>query len=267
MRFLEGLERQSYRHFRLIVVDQNADNRVEQILFEKQFSFPTLYLHSTPGLSRARNMGLKYVAADLVAFPDDDCWYADDLLAGVAEIFEAHPEWDGITGKASSGSGAPSQWKWDAAAGAIDKYNVWQRGISITVFLRRKVVQQVGEFDERIGIGSGTPWGAGEETDYLLRALQLNFYLQYLPSHILVYHPDEIPNYSPQDCEKALQYGAGMGFVLRKHRYPAWFVAREFLRPALNVLRSLVKSSSGRARYFSHVFWGRLTGWADSSHS
>ncbi len=41
-------------------------------------------LRSPRGLSRARNEALPRLEADVVAFPDDDCEYPDDLLERVA---------------------------------------------------------------------------------------------------------------------------------------------------------------------------------------
>ena len=44
--------------------------------------------------------------------------------------------------------------------------------ISFTIFLRRRVVERVGEFDETLGVGAGTPYGSCEESDYLIRAVK-----------------------------------------------------------------------------------------------
>ena len=56
-------------------------------------------------------------------------------------------------------------------ASVADRDNVWNRAMSFTIFLRARVVERVGRFDERLGLGSGTPWHSGEEIDYLIRAL------------------------------------------------------------------------------------------------
>jgi glycosyltransferase involved in cell wall biosynthesis len=69
---LRSLEAQTHSSFRLVVVDQNADNRVETVLAAHP-GLDTLRLRSERGLSRARNVALRTLAADVVAFPDDDC--------------------------------------------------------------------------------------------------------------------------------------------------------------------------------------------------
>ena len=87
---LESLDAQTYRGFRLVVVDQNGDDRVAQLL-EVRPSVETLHLRSPRGLSRARNVALPLLTAELVAFPDDDCLYRADLLERVARRFERTP--------------------------------------------------------------------------------------------------------------------------------------------------------------------------------
>src|SRR5439155_16279062 len=78
--FLDALQDQAYRNFRLIIVDQNADGRLDPILDSYRGSIPLLRVSSEPGLSRARNVALRRLEGDVVSFPDDDCWYPPDLL-------------------------------------------------------------------------------------------------------------------------------------------------------------------------------------------
>lgn len=55
------------------------------------------------------------------------------------------------------------------------------------LFLRAQVVEKIGKFDETLGPGAGTPWGAGEDTDYYLRIFRAGFKL-YQSSDIFVVH-------------------------------------------------------------------------------
>jgi glycosyltransferase involved in cell wall biosynthesis len=178
-RFLASLAAQTYRSFELIIVDQNPDDRVVEVARPWQDRLPIRHLRSNPGLSRARNVGLRYVNGDVVAFPDDDCWYPPDLLDRVARILTAHPESAGLTGRSVDETGRPSMGRWATRAGPLTRFNIWHRGISITIFLRRTVIDRVGGFDE--ALGAGAPWGGAEELDYLLRALKAGFGLTYHP--------------------------------------------------------------------------------------
>ena len=79
--FLESLKNQNYDNFELIVVDQNPDDQVEKICRGYSSHFEIKYLETDkPGLSHARNIGLKHISGDIVTFPDDDCEYPPGSL-------------------------------------------------------------------------------------------------------------------------------------------------------------------------------------------
>lgn len=263
-RFLQTLGQQSYQSFELIVIDQNLDDRLIPILNTYRESFPIIHLRSERGLSRARNLGLRHIQGKIVGFPDDDCWYPPDLLERVMRFFEENPSFDGITGRSVDGEGNPSATKWDTNPGSVDFFNVWKRGISFSIFFRIKVIKKVGDFDETLGVGAGTPWGAGEETDYLLRALKEGYIIRYDPS-LVVYHPQPIKRYDVQAIERARTYSAGIGRVLRKHRYPLWFVVYQLLRSVGGALLSLASGQLGKARYYTAVLHGKFSGWIAKS--
>src|SRR5262249_51588958 len=90
---LDSLEAQGYPHLRMIVADQNEDDRVRALLDGRDLTL--VHLRSQRGLARSRNVGLEAVSADLVAFPDDDCRYPPALLDRVAGRFRDDPQLDG----------------------------------------------------------------------------------------------------------------------------------------------------------------------------
>lgn len=257
-RFMQSLNEQTYRNHEVIIVDQNEDDRLITIIKKYQQVFPILHLRSERGLSRARNIGLKHVTGDIVAFPDDDCAYPPDLLRKVTEFFEAHPDIDGLTGRVVAEGGAVSSSRWDKRAGIVTPWNVWRRGISVSIFLRRKVIQTVGDFDPKLGVGAGTPWGSGEETELLIRAIR-NGYLIYYEPKITVVHPQK--ELDQTSAMRAAAYGQGMGYVLRKHKYPLWFVLSSLIRPVGGSMIALFSLQWQLARYRWATFWGRARGW------
>jgi len=252
-RFLQSLAKQTYTNFELIVVDQNPDNRLVPILDAFKSVFYIVHLRSTPGLSRARNIGLRYIKGDIVAFPDDDCWYPPHLLERVSHIF-TNTSIDGVTGMAVDGSGKPLG-GWDKKPGFLNIYNVWRRAISYTIFLRNEVVCTLGEFDENLGVGASTPWGSGEETDYLLKAIKKGFSIYYEPT-IKIYHPQK--NIS---SKKALHYARGMGYVLRKHQYSPWFFIYWQLRSLVGIGEAIIRGDWQKAMIRWAYVKGRLQGW------
>jgi glycosyltransferase involved in cell wall biosynthesis len=263
-RFLDSLVRQSYRDWELVVVDQNPDARLKPILDAYVGCVgPIYHLRAERGLSRARNVGLGHIAGDIVGFPDDDCWYPPDLLERVVGFFELEQGTAGLCGRASDEHGRSVMGRWAPSAGPIGLSNVWYTGVSFTIFLRTEAVSAVGPFDERLGVGSGTCWGSGEETDYLIRAIKLGFKLWYDPT-IAVYHPEPF-EYLPlsQLARRSYRYARGMGFVIGKNAYPLWRAARLVARPLGGVAVYCALGRFRKAGISLATFAGRFLGWAD----
>ena len=243
-RLLESLERQRHREFRVLLVDQNEDDRVEPVLARHE-SLSIERLRAPRGLSRARNEALISLRADVVAFPDDDCVFPDDLLERVAAHFAADPALDGITGRAPGPA-----WKHDAAR--LTRENLWNRAISFTIFLRRAVVERVGRFDETLGL----PSSSGEEIDYLIRALDHGASIDYDPT-LVVIHPEK--PFDPVAVGE--RDGKSMGYILRKHRYRPATVARMVVRPLGGMLLGLARRDRTSARFHLATLRGRLLGY------
>lgn len=258
--FLDSLASGAHRDVELVLVDQNQEAGHLSALLSKHRSFPILHLRSKPGLSRARNVGLARVTGDLVAFPDDDSWYPETLLSSVVQRFRSDPSFGGLAGRPVDAEGRSSFPRWDLRPGPIDRFNIWRRCNSNALFLSRTAVDRVGGFDESLGVGSGTPWGAAEDIDYPLRILAAGFTLHYDPS-LVVHHPRAIPSFDAASAARAESHGRGMGRVLRKHGYPWWFVLYQEARPLGGALISAATGRLAKARYHHAVLRGRRQGW------
>lgn len=255
-RFLEHLQGQSHQNFELIVVDQNDDDRLLPLLEPYGCCFPIIHCKSAIGLSLARNVGLQLTSGNVIAFPDDDCWYAEDLLERVAKLFLENPGLDCISGRPLD----PRAHGFHDRSGPVDRWNAFRRGISYTIFVRHRVVAEIGGFDESLGLGAQSGRIAAEETDYLLRALAASFsafyYADLRVSHggsQLIYEDDVIRR----------QYGSGLGFghVLRKHQYPYRYVFQAWLRPFGAACWSILGGNVPKARYHYSALKGRIQGW------
>lgn len=259
-RFLRALHAQTYRDFRLIVVDQNDDDRLAAILAHFEGAFPILRLTADPGLSQARNIALTHLDADIAAFPDDDCWYPPDLLQRVAGFLSEHPEWDGLGARAVDDVGRPSAGHVDAVAGAMSVFNLWRRVASYTLFLRRRLIDAVGPFDETLGVGSKTRWRGGEDLDYVARSMRAGCSVYYDPT-LRVHHPQTREHSSHPEPRQGYEYGAGFGRVLRKNGLPWWFAAYCFGRSYGASVLSLLAGHPSHARFYWAVGKGRVAGW------
>jgi glycosyltransferase involved in cell wall biosynthesis len=234
-RLLDSLDRQTHGDFRVLVADQNGDDRVQEVL-ARHPSLRIDRLQAPHGLSRARNEALSHLRGDVVAFPDDDCVYPDDLLERVAARLT--PGLDGVTGR--------EPW-WTADGAVLTRDNVWNRAISFTIFLRRDVIERVGAFDERLGL----PTSSGEEIDYLIRALDAGARIEYDPT-LVVEHPRKDVELTAVGARD----GATIGYILRKHGYPPSVVTRMLLRPVGGLVLD-----PRRARFHLATLRGRLRGY------
>jgi GT2 family glycosyltransferase len=254
-RLFASLEAQTHRAFRVLLVDQNEDDRLEPLLRERDFDI--VRLRAERGLSQARNAALGEIRADLVAFPDDDCSFAPELLMQVARRF-ADDGLDGLTGRAVDETGhSSSSWARDSAL--LTRENLWNRAISFTIFLRAPLVARVGRFDEQLGLGAETPWASGEEIDYLVRAVDARARIEYDPE-LIVTHPNKQIS-STDRRSLAGRDGASVGYILRKHAYPKRTVGRMFMRPVGGALLALARLDRGQAAFQLSTLRGRLLGY------
>jgi len=255
--FLSHLDRQSYRNFELIVVDQNSDDRLLPVLTPYCDRFTIKHLRSARGLSQARNVGLRQISGDIVAFPDDDCCYQAPRLEQIATLLSEHSDWHGVVGKCTA---RQAHFVLDQEIGFLDRFNLWGRTVSVSIFLKASAVKLVGEFDERLGSGSGSGFGGAEEIDYVLRAIEGNCRIHYEPD-LIIDHPEIFVTYDDQNIRKAYSYARGMGYALKKHRYPMWYLAFYLLRPLGGAMLSLAGFSGPKASYYWALLKGRLSGW------
>jgi glycosyltransferase involved in cell wall biosynthesis len=254
-----SLKGQTYRDFELLVVDQNPDDRLAEILKPYASDFSLRRMRSAVGHSKAFNMARKKVSGEIVCFPDDDCWYDTRLLQRVSDLLAAHPDWSGLTGREIVEPGFTSGGRWDKHRGPLNPANIWRRAITFSIFLRGDVVREYA-FDESLGVGAGTPWGAGEETDYLLRLLKDGHCLFYDPE-IAIWHQGRSGPYTAGTFTKARRYAMGIGRVLRKHDYSMASVAYHLIRPLGGAVLSLASGNSDKSHYHWSIFAGRAAGW------
>jgi glycosyltransferase involved in cell wall biosynthesis len=260
-RLLSSVEVPDGDAVRIIVVDQNPDDRLVPILRRHEGRLELVHLRAgARGVSHARNRGIDRAGGDVVAFPDDDCWYPPGLLKSVAGFFAEHPGYDGFTVRPVDETGRPCAARSDNRAGEVTRLSAWRRGGgTVSIFVRAPVAAEVG-FDETLGPGADGPWGSGEDTDFLLRALGKGFRIYYDPA-VQVGHPEPVRTYDRAAVDRAYRYGMGMGRIIRKHGFPLWFAAYHCLRPLAGSVLSLLCGRPGKARYHWGAFRGRVRGW------
>jgi len=256
---LSSLASQCYPDLQCIVVDQNLDSRVEQIVDRWSSALNIVRVTSTPGLSHARNVGLSYVTGDLIAFPDDDCWYSESLLANVSAWFENNSKYSVLTVGARDHDGVSSGNRWFQNRCEIGPSNAFRTTFSSTIFLRRDQITRSVQFDESLGVGSGTRYACGEETDYVLNILRAGARGRFDRTWYIG-HPKRDMLSGSIDGARATGYGRGMGNVLRRHSERlllAGFLSYDLMR----ALMVAAKGDTASAQLCLRHAWGIATGY------
>jgi glycosyltransferase involved in cell wall biosynthesis len=243
---LDSLASQQMRDFELIVVDQNPDDRLSSLLTEwalkmveqdsgSDCSIQVKHLRCPPGVSRARNLGLSHSAGDILAFPDDDCWYHPDTLQNVNLWFQQHEDYGILSLGCRDEKGRASGNHWWQSECDLKWINIFRTSGTCCFFVQRPLPSIPLAFDESLGPGAGTGFGCGEDTDFLLTLMSFGIRGRFY-SLLHVGHPckDGFVN-----VKRAESYGGGFGRVLAKHSNPYLFIALvafDFSRASLHLL-------------------------------
>ena len=248
----------------LILVDQTADRASTGYLEAHQWPFDVVTTTSARGLSLGRNTGLELATADIVAFPDDDCWYESDVLSQVIWFLGRHGEIDGVSGIQLTVDGRDSMLRWARHPCWITRGNFYRTAISSTLFLRTQLVRELGGFDETLGAGSSDGYLSGEESDLVLRALEAGSRLRYEPR--LVVRQDEPRDDLPPDyAEKMAGYGRGFGRLFADHRLSTPLFVGLLGRKVIGAALQRARGNSDRARADATFLSGAVAAFRERS--
>jgi GT2 family glycosyltransferase/O-antigen/teichoic acid export membrane protein len=229
---LESLLAVEYPRFEILVVDNNPASGLTGPIVD---TFPLDIVRSVdaprPGLSIARNEGIKNARYDIIAFTDDDVIVDHRWLTGLARGFSRSDRVACVCGMVPSAELlTPAQSYFDRRVGwarrcdpavydlsdppsddPLFPLRVAQYGTGANFAVRKQVVTDVGGFDECLGVGS--PAGGGEDIDMFVRIL--------LHGHVLVRQPSAVVWHrhrrSIEELERQIEdYGLGLGAWITK---------------------------------------------------
>jgi glycosyltransferase involved in cell wall biosynthesis len=204
---LESFTQQDFSDYEVILVDQNDDDRLQAVVDEFTGRVPIERIFSPKGVSTARNCGIRKATGELIAFPDDDCWYSPGLLAKVDQWFRDHRRYSILAVGAVDEEGVPSGNRWFQSSCDLHPVNIFRTTFCSSLFIRCEALFGNG-FDEEMD--------RGEETDLVLRILSSGLRGRFDRTwHIGHPRRDMLSGSIPK--ERAKSYGCGMGNVLRKH--------------------------------------------------
>jgi len=254
--FIESLLKQTYTNYELIIIDQNNDDRVVNIFNQYKDKNKIFYYHcDKKGISVGRNMGLKHVTGDIIAFPDDDCEYDSDTLNKIASFFNSNPNYSFYSCNSKDKINGNSIFRGLKKDCDIKLFNFLNTGISFTIFIKKEALADFS-MDEKLGIGA--IFGSGEESDLLLFLLKNKLKGKYFANNY-IFHPSrkEIsPNFN-------FNYSLGHGAMFRKgiSVYKLYFLFFIFIyRLTPYLLKSVFMPGNKTARA---VVKGRVKGFLE----
>ena len=189
-RLIESLMRQTLMSMEIILVDQSDLEQRDQVRELARSCAQDLSLRliedSGRGLSRGRNLGLSIMQGEIVGFPDDDCWYADELVQMVVTWFQANREYDFLATPFTEPN-MPN-----AMFPAVERdISYWRGGVvgvcSVGLFFRQQMVRD-GNICFAENLGAGRELLCSEETDFVFQCVRCGGKGRFVP-HITVFHP------------------------------------------------------------------------------
>jgi hypothetical protein len=153
---------------------------------------------------------------EIIAFPDDDCWYPFDLLRQVENWFRDNPKYDILAVGANDEHGVPSGNRWIQRRCDIRPVNALRTTFCNSLFLRRKALPASIRFDESLF--------QGEETDYILNLLKSGLRGRF-DRTFYVCHPRRDMLSGTVSHSRAHKYGQGMGRLVRRHSLSLLWIA------------------------------------------
>ena len=201
-RCLKSLQDLSHTPQEIIVVDNAPSTEETRLVVSRQPEFRYIR-EPRPGLSAARNTGIKKSKGSIIAFTDDDVLVHPDWVMRLKKSFQ-NPLVMAVTGQVLPGEleteaqlifeTGLGNFGWGYRARTFDQrffratkhlgVPVWRIGAGANMAFRRQVFDLVGYFDERLGAGSS---GCSEDSEIWYRILAKGWICHYEPKAV-VYH-------------------------------------------------------------------------------
>ena len=200
---LQSLQNLSYSPQEIVIVD-NAP--ITDKTYQLVCDMPGVrYVKEPrPGLSVARNTGIRHSTGDIIAFTDDDVIVHPNWLVRIQQSFQ-QPEVMAVTGLVLPAeleteaqiifemglgclSGEYRTQIFDQAFFQATKHAgvpVWRIGAGANMAFRRRAFELVGGFDERLGAGAS---GCSEDSELWYRILAEDWLCRYEPTAVVFHH-------------------------------------------------------------------------------
>jgi hypothetical protein len=140
----------------------------------------------------------------------------------------------------------------------LDHHSVLRWATEGSCFFEREWFTVAGEFDPHLGVGTNTPWQAGEIADLLLRGIHNGLPVWFDPS-VRVHESAAVVATGAAYRLKARRYARGTGRVARRYFGPTRW-ARLLIAPLVQATMGLVSGRLAVCLLKLQVLLGRAEG-------
>ncbi|MFO1146986.1 MAG: glycosyltransferase [Alsobacter sp.] len=176
------------------------------------------------GIPIAKNRGLRAARGEILVLTDDDCRMAPDYFVELLRLFAHDASHVALRGgRVELGNPGdlpltiktePDVRHWHISERSAHTENLGNCFLGCNLFMHRSVYEALGPFDERFGVGA-IP--AGEDTDYIFRAYEAGFRLEYHPNLVVEHFHGRS---KPEQARKLWEhYMIGSGALYAKHLF------------------------------------------------
>ncbi|NEX95175.1 glycosyltransferase, partial [Caulobacter sp. 17J65-9] len=264
----------------IIVVDNGPDDPATREVV-RRFPGVRWLPEPRPGLSCARNAGVRAAEGELIAFTDDDVEVRSDWTSEIARAFHGREQVEAVTGLVLPASletlsqkvfqidmgGFGENWTpvlFDGQFYAMGKgvgVPVWRVGAGASMAFRRGAFERSGLFDERLGAGAS---GCSEDSEFWHRILARGGSCLYEPRAV-VFHTHRAEWGALERQMRAYMKGhAAALFAQHDRDGPAGDLRRVFLEMPKYFVRTALKGwkdgPTARHRLLRHEISGWLAG-------
>lgn len=261
-RLLQSIVNQKYKNLEIIIVDQNKNNLIDDLV-EKYENIFKIYHEKVKfkGAAKARNYGFKKSSGEIILFSDDDSTLAPNVLKYVDDFLEKREEIQAVFGRVQDKESNKDILHFKKKDSKVKLCNLYQTTIETTMFIRRKKFEEIGMYDENLGIG--TYFGAEEGADLVARLLYKKTNMMFI-AKTFFYHPNK-RQYDLLD--RAYSYNLGFGALVCKHIkeykkiYPMFFyLILKILKNIFEILMGIVTFNKLRIDYNYISLKGKVRG-------